>query len=67
MEKHRSNPQYFKGKKLQSKIFNQLNIKKLKLTNIILEKKNKKNKKGKKNKKCKKIKVKKNKKVTNKK
>jgi hypothetical protein len=24
--KHRSNPQYFKGKKLQSKIFNQLNI-----------------------------------------
>jgi hypothetical protein len=45
VEKHRSNPQYFKGKKLQSKIFNQLNIKKLKLTNIILEKKNKKNKK----------------------
>jgi hypothetical protein len=29
MEKHRSNPQYFKGKKLQSKIFNQLNIKKI--------------------------------------
>jgi len=24
--KHRSNPQYFKGKKLQSEIFNQLNI-----------------------------------------
>jgi hypothetical protein len=45
VEKHRSNPQYFKGKKLQSKIFNQLNIKKLKLTNIILEKKNKINKK----------------------
>jgi hypothetical protein len=67
VEKHRSNPQYFKGKKLQSKIFNQLNIKKLKLTNIILEKKTKKIKKGKKNKKCKKIKVKKNKKVTNKK
>ena len=49
MEKHRSNPQYFKGKKLQSKIFNQLNIKKLKLTKIILGKKtNKKIKKGKK-------------------
>jgi hypothetical protein len=29
-----------KGKKLQSKIFNQLNIKKVKLTKIILEKKN---------------------------
>jgi ribosomal protein L14E/L6E/L27E len=28
-----------KGKKLQSKIFNQLNIKKVKLTKIILEKK----------------------------
>jgi hypothetical protein len=42
VEKHRSNPQYFKGKKLQNKIFNQLNIKKLKLTKIILEKKNKK-------------------------
>ena len=26
VKKHRSNPQYFKGKKLQSKIFNQLNI-----------------------------------------
>ena len=26
VEKHRSNPQYLKGKKLQSKIFNQLNI-----------------------------------------
>ena len=49
MEKHRSNPQYFKGKKLQSKIFNQFNIKKLKLTEIILGKKtNKKRKKGKK-------------------
>ena len=24
--KHRSNPKYFKGKKLQSRIFNQLNI-----------------------------------------
>jgi hypothetical protein len=30
-----------KGKKLQSKIFNQLNIKKVKLTKIILEKKRK--------------------------
>jgi len=39
--KHRSNPQYFKGKKLQSKIFNQLNIKKVKLTKIILKKKTK--------------------------
>jgi hypothetical protein len=68
MKKHRSNPQYFKGKKLQNKIFNQLNIKKLKLTKIILEKKNKqKIKKRKKNKKCKKNKVKKkNKKVTKK-
>jgi len=56
VEKHRSNPQYFKGKKLQNKIFNQLNIKKLKLTKIILEKKQTKNKK---NKKCKKNKVKK--------
>jgi len=36
MGKHRSNPQYFKGKKLQSKIFNQLNIKKVKSTKIIL-------------------------------
>jgi hypothetical protein len=35
VEKNRSNPQYFKGKKLQSKIFNQLNIKKIKLTKII--------------------------------
>jgi len=57
MEKHRSNPQYFKGKKLQNKIFNQLNIKKLKLTKIILEKKQTKNKKkGKKIKSAKKIK-----------
>jgi hypothetical protein len=40
--KHRSNPQYFKGKKLQSEIFNQLNIKKVKSTKIILKKKNKK-------------------------
>jgi hypothetical protein len=55
VKKYRSNPQYFKGKKLQSKIFNQLNIKKLKLAKIILGKKNK-EKKRKKNKKCKKIK-----------
>jgi len=49
--KHRSNPQYFKEKNLQSKIFNQLNIKKIKLTKIILEKKQKKSfkKKHKKN------------------
>jgi len=38
VEKHRSNLQYFKRKKLQRKFFNQLNIK----TKIILEKKNKK-------------------------
>jgi hypothetical protein len=37
MRKHYSNLQYFKGKKLQNEIFNQLNIKK-KLTNIILKK-----------------------------
>ena len=35
MEKHRINPQYFKEKKLQSEIFNQLNIKKVKLKKII--------------------------------
>jgi hypothetical protein len=51
VEKHHSNPQYFKGKKLQRKFFNQLNIKKLKLTKIILEKKQTKMQK---NKKCKK-------------
>jgi hypothetical protein len=32
MGKHRSNPQYFKENKLQREIFNQLNIKKVKLT-----------------------------------
>jgi hypothetical protein len=42
VRKHRDKPQYFKGKKLQSKIFNQLNIKKVKLTKIILGKKTKK-------------------------
>jgi hypothetical protein len=36
VEKHRSNLQYFKEKKLQSEIFNQLNIKKVKLIKIIL-------------------------------
>jgi len=37
--KRRSNSQYFEGKKLQSKIFNQLNIKKVKSTKIIFLKK----------------------------
>ena len=44
MEKHRSNPQYFKAKQLKRKFFNKLNIKKLKLTKIILEKKTNKKK-----------------------
>jgi glycerol-3-phosphate dehydrogenase len=39
MGKRRRNSQYFKGKKLQSEIFNQLNIKKVKSTKIILKKK----------------------------
>jgi len=39
--KHRSNPQYFKRKKLQSENFNQLNIKKVKSTKIIFFKKGK--------------------------
>jgi hypothetical protein len=54
--KHRNNPQYFKGKKLQSEIFNQLNIKKVKLTKIILGEKKRKQKRKKriKKKKCKK-------------
>jgi len=56
MEKHCSNLQYFKGKKLQNKIFNQLNIKKVKLKKKF-EKKMK--KKEKKKKKCEKNKVKK--------
>jgi hypothetical protein len=60
MGKHRSNPQYFKRKKLQSEIFNQFNIKKIKLTNIILGEK----KRGKKKKCKKKIKLKKQKKKT---
>ena len=41
MGKRRSNSQYFKGKKLQREIFNQLNIKKVKSTKIILKKKDK--------------------------
>ena len=44
MEKHRRNSQYFKGKKLQSEIFNQLNIKKSKIDKDNFEKKI--NKKG---------------------
>ena len=42
MGKHCSNPQYFKEKKLQSEIFNQLNIKKVKSTKIIFKKINEK-------------------------
>jgi hypothetical protein len=51
VQKHHNKPQYFKGKKLQSKIFNQLNTKKLKLTKIILEKNTKKSEKVQKKKK----------------
>jgi len=60
VEKHRSNPQYFKEKKLQSEIFNHLNIKKVKLTKRILEKKTKKEEKREKKQK---VQKKKNKKV----
>ena len=42
MEKYYSNSQYFKEKKLQNEIFNQFNIRKVKMTKIILEKKTKK-------------------------
>jgi len=42
VKKHCSNLQYFKEKKLQSEIFNQLNIKKVKLIKIILGEKMKK-------------------------
>jgi len=38
VRKHRNNPQYFKGKELKSEIFNQINIKKIKLIKIILKK-----------------------------
>jgi phosphoribulokinase len=46
VEKHRSNSQYFKRKKLQSKIFNELNIKKSKIEKDNFAKKNKKKKEG---------------------
>jgi hypothetical protein len=56
VKKHCSNLQYFKEKKLQSEIFNQLNIKKVKLIKIILgekmKKKNRKKVKKKQKKKC---------------
>jgi hypothetical protein len=42
VEKYYSNSQYFKEKKLQNEIFNQFNIRKVKMTKIILEKKTKK-------------------------
>ena len=48
MEKYYSNSQYFKEKKLQNEIFNQFNIRKVKMTKIILEKKTKKMVKNKK-------------------
>ena len=52
MGKHRSNPQYFKRKKLQSEIFNQFNIKKNKINkhNFGRKKKREKEKVQKKNK-----------------
>jgi hypothetical protein len=49
VEKHRSNPPYFKEKKLQSKNFNHVNILKVKSIKIILKKtKEKINEKGRK-------------------
>jgi hypothetical protein len=45
VEKYYSNSQYFKEKKLQNEIFNQFNIRKVKMTKIILEKKTKKREK----------------------
>jgi hypothetical protein len=57
VRKHRSNPQYFKGKKLQNEICNRFNIKKVKLTKIILGKKKTKKKKEKKRKSAKKKKT----------
>jgi hypothetical protein len=45
VEKYYSNSQYFKEKKLQYEIFNQFNIRKVKMTKIILEKKTKKREK----------------------
>jgi len=59
VRKHRSNPQYFKGKKLQNEICNRFNIKKVKLTKIILGKKKTKKTKKKKEKKRKSAKKKK--------
>ena len=47
MGKHRSNPQYFKGKKLQSEIFNQFNIKKNKINKHNFGKKKQKKKREK--------------------
>jgi hypothetical protein len=47
VEKHRSNSQYFKRKKLQSKIFNELNIKKSKIEKDNFAKKIKKKEGGK--------------------
>jgi len=46
--KHRNNPRYFKGKQLQSEIFNQLNIKKSKINkdNFGKNKRKKKKKNG---------------------
>jgi len=44
VRKHRSNPQYFKGKKLQNEICNQFNIKKSKIDKDSFEKKKYKNK-----------------------
>jgi hypothetical protein len=49
VEKYYSNSQYFKEKKLQNEIFNQFNIRKVKMTKIILEKKTKKKEKKQKN------------------
>jgi hypothetical protein len=60
VRKHRSNPQYFKGKKLQNEICNRFNIKKVKLTKIILGKKKQRKTKKKKEKKRKSAKKKKN-------
>jgi hypothetical protein len=59
VRKHRSNPQYFKRKKLQNEICNRFNIKKVKLTKIILKKKKQKKTKKKKEKKRKSAKKKK--------
>jgi hypothetical protein len=44
MEKHRSNPQYFKEKNYKAKFLTSSILKKIKLTKIILRKKTKKKK-----------------------